>query len=219
MFPFPNELIAQLPSADQVLLIENARLVELKTGDVLVSPDADQPLIYFMTSGSVALFVSHTSGIPQSGLAVGLIGREGALGLQAALGLGVGNISLIVQSNGFAYVLKAQRLRQLMKRHPNWLKVFYRNLWFLFLDISRLAALSQVHDIKQRLADWLLMSDVRCGHENLFMTHEHMAQMLGVRRASITLAAKQLKDMGFIDYSRGHIKLLNRPALVALASP
>ncbi len=218
MHPLQNELISKLSSADQDLIVKNSRLIEIKAGDVLLSPLPEQPLIYFITSGAVALFVSFQAAQTETGLAVGLVGREGALGLQAALGFGVENLKLIVQSSGFSYVMEAQRLKQLMKRHPDWLMVFSKYLWTIYQDIARLAALSHVHDIKRRLADWLVMSDNRCDHEALVMTHEHIAHMLGVRRSSITLAARQMKLLGLIDYSRGNIKLLNKPALETLAA-
>jgi len=218
VLPVFNGLMAQLATSDQQLLFKNARLIELKVGDILVSPDSKEPLIYFVTSGAVALYVTHKPGQMDAGLAVGLVGREGALGLQAALGMGIGNITLIVQTQGYAHVLEAQRLRLLMKRHPNWLMIISRYLWQMYQDIGRLAALSHVHDVKQRLADWLLISEQRCGEEQLIMTHAHIALMLGVRRASITLAARQMKLKGLINYSRGYIHLLDKPALQKLAS-
>ena len=220
MLPVFNGLMAQLATSDQQLLLKNARLIEFKVGDILVSPDSKEPLIYFVTSGAVALYVTHKPGQIDAGLAVGLIGREGALGLQAALGMGmgIGNLTLMVQTQGYAHVLEAQRFRLLMKRHPDWLMIISRYLWQIYQDIGRLAALSHVHDVKQRLADWLLLSEQRCGEEQLIMTHAHIALMLGVRRASITLAARQMKLKGLINYSRGCIHLLDKPALQKLAS-
>jgi len=218
VLPVFNGLMAQLAISDQQLLLKNARLIELKVGDILVSPDSKEPLIYFVTSGAVALYVTHKPGQIDAGLAVGLIGREGALGLQAALGMGIGNLTLMVQTQGYAHVLEAQRFRLLMKRHPDWLMIISRYLWQIHQDIGRLAALSHVHDVKQRLADWLLISEQRCGEEQLIMTHAHIALMLGVRRASITLAARQMKLKGLINYSRGYIHLLDKPALQKLAS-
>lgn len=218
MFPVSNDLIAKLRPSDQQLLIKHTRLIELKVGDVLSSPHANDPLVYFLDSGSVALFVSYKTGQMNAGLALGLVGREGVLGLQAAFGLGAGNLSLIVQSHGYAHMLEAHRLRLLIQRHPDWVMLFSRSLWTMFQDIARLAALSHAHDIKRRLADWLLMSQQRCEQVPMFMTHAHIARMLGVRRASITLAARQLKLTGLIEYSRGNIYLKNKPALQALAS-
>ncbi len=209
MFPLPNELIAALTAPEQSLLMRRARLIELKSGDILTSPSIEQPLIYFITSGSVVQFVPFKQGHANKGLAVGLIGREGAVGLQAALGLGAGNFILTVQSAGFAYVIEARYLQNLIKRNPNWLMLFSRYLWTTYQTIAKLAAMSHSQDIKQRLMHWLLLSAQRCYPDQLYMTHDHIAKMLGVRRASITLAAKELKDEGLMNYSRGRIQLLD----------
>lgn len=218
MFPFPNELIAALPAPEQSLLLKHSRLVELKAGDFLASP-SEQPLIYFITSGSVVLFVPFKPGQFQRGLAVGLVGREGAVGLQSAFGLSVGLFVLSVQSAGYAYVLEARYLQNLVKRYPAWLMLFSRYLWTTYQNIAKLAALSHTQDVKLRLIHWLLLSAQCCEPDTLQMTHDHIAKMLGVRRASITLAAKELKDQGLVSYSRGRIQLLDIAALQRLISP
>ncbi len=218
MFPHSNGLISQLSEPDQALLIRSARLAELKAGDLLTAQQPELPAIYFLGSGSVALFVGTPMNAAHTGLAVGLIGRTGAVNLQAAMGLGIGNITPMVQSAGFAYVIESVKLQGLMKRRPHWRLVFSNALWRNYQDIARLAALSHTQDIKIRLANWLLMSMACCQPEPLRMTHEHMAQMLGVRRASITLAAKEMKNLGLIDYRRGHIQFLNALALTHMAS-
>lgn len=213
MFPLPNELIAALTASEQSVLMRRARLIELKCGDILTSPDSESPMIYFITSGSVVLFVPFKPGYVSKGLAVGLIGREGAVGLQSALGLGVGSFILTVQSAGYAYVMEARYLQNLIKRYPGWLMLFSRYLWTTYQGIAKLAAMSHSQDIKLRLMHWLLLSAKRCEPDQLYMTHDHIAKMLGVRRASITLAAKELKDEGLMDYSRGRIRLLDIAAL------
>jgi CRP-like cAMP-binding protein len=214
-----NGLIAQFSKPDQNLLIRHARLVEFQYGDVLASVDPSLPWVYFLNSGSVALFVSQQSGDVQAGLAVGLVCANGALNLQAAWGMGQGNISLIVQSAGTAFRIDAHTLQNLVKRHLPWLNVFARHQWLIYQEISSLAALSHVFATKQRLADWLLKSAKCCNSESIFMTHSHIAKMLGVRRSSITLAAREMKLKGLINYSRGQITLLNTAALEVLVSP
>lgn len=213
MFPLPNQLIASLTAVEQSALLRRARLIEIKLDDILTSPDPDQPMIYFITSGSVVLFVPTKSGQLNKGLAVGLVGREGAVGLQAALGLGIGNFILKVQSAGYAYVMEARYLQNLIKRHPHWLMLFSRYLWSTYQQIAQLAAMSHSQDVKLRLMHWLLLSHERANPDQLYMTHDHIAQMLGVRRASITLAAKELKDEGVMRYSRGRIQLLDMAVL------
>jgi len=214
-----NGLISQLSSSDQNLLMKHARLVEFKFGDVLTSADPSRPWVYFLNSGSVALFVSQQRGDVQAGLAVGLVCANGALNLQAAWGMGQGNISLIVQSAGTAFRIDAHTLQNLVKRHLPWLNVFARYQWFIYQEISRLAALSHVFDTKQRLADWLLQSAKCSNSDPIVMTHAHIAKILGVRRSSITLAAREMKLQGLINYSRGQITLLNTAALEVLVNP
>lgn len=104
-----NSLIAQLTQADQATLLRHAQAIKLNPGDVLTCSQTKASFIYFPIGGSIALYVASRSKRSSTGLAIGLIGSEGAVGLQAALGLGVGNIQLLVQSAGEAYAVKAER--------------------------------------------------------------------------------------------------------------
>lgn len=208
-----NGLIAQISGPDQTLFRHHARLVEMKAGDVLLPPFQDHPNAYFITQGSVALFVQARSKTSLAGLAVGLVGREGAVGLQTLWGLGSGNMTALVQSPGFAWVMTPESLRRLIQKRAYWLPIWAQSLWHLYQDVADLAVLSHIPNMALRLADWLLRSEERCQPEPLCMTHAHMARMLGVRRASVTLAAQTLQQNGWIHYSRGRIDILNRPAL------
>ncbi len=215
MFSHSNGLIAQLSAADQALLIKNSRLKEFKRGDVLTDAHVLQSSCFFLTRGAVALFVSAKPPSLDHGLTVGLIGREGAVGLQALWGMPSGHFSWLVQSDGFAYELAAQALRRMVQSRPHWRELFSRYLWTLYQDIAQLAADSHRQDIQTRLADWLLRSADRCGSDDLVMTQTHIAQMLGVRRASITQAANIMKEKGWLSYVRGQITLLDREGLAS----
>ena len=111
-----NGLLATLTEADQALLLKKAQIVHFKAGDVLAAPDTQTPQVFFLIHGAVALFVRKSAKQPDEGLAVGLVGSEGALGLQWALGLGAGNLTLLVQSPGSAYVVDGLVLQQLVQR-------------------------------------------------------------------------------------------------------
>ena len=151
------------------------------------------------------------------GLAIALIGAEGAVGLQVALGFSPDSFQLLVQSPGEAYVvdgLVAQRLAQ--RRQPVLLN-FSRYLWTVYENIASLASKAYTQDIKMRLAHWLLLSAQRCAPDPLSITHAQIAKMLGVRRVSISLAAREMKLMRYISYNRGRVELLNVPALELLA--
>ena len=213
-----NGLIAQLDAADQALLLRRAKMLTMQDGDVLSAPDAATSQIYFPVSGSIALFVGARGNTSSLGMAVGLIGREGAAGLQAALGFGVGHLKLIVQSPGQAIVVEGALAQRLVQRRRQLLLHFSRYLWTVFDSIAELASRPYTQDIKIRLAHWLLLSGQRCEPDPLLLTHAQIAAMLGVRRASISIAAREMKLKRYISYSRGRISLLNLPALDALAN-
>ena len=217
MYALSNGLIAQLDAADQALLLRHAKIVTLNVGDVLSTSEASASRIYFPVSGSIALFVGRQGKSTVTGLAVGLIGVEGAAGLQAALGFGSGNLELVVQSAGRAYSVDSVMAQRLVQRRRNMLLQFSRYLWTVYEAIAVLASRLNAQDIKVRLAHWLLLSAQRCAPDPLLLTHAQIAQMLGVRRASVSIAAHEMKLKRYISYSRGHIALLNAPALQALA--
>lgn len=218
VYALSNGLIAQLDAADQALLLRRAKLVALNVGDVLSVPDAATSQIYFPVSGAIALYVARQAKALSAGLAVGLIGAEGAAGLQAALGFGAGHLQLVVQSPGEAYVVEGASAQRLVKRRRTIMLQFSRYLWTVFDNIAALAARPYTQDIKVRLAHWLLLSAQRCAPDPLVLTHAQIAQMLGVRRASISIAAREMKLKRYISYSRGRISLLNVPALQALGN-
>jgi CRP-like cAMP-binding protein len=212
-----NGLLAQLGSADQAWVQQRAELIQMKPGDVLASQDAKTAKIYFPVSGSIALFIPRNDKAVDTGFAIGLIGAEGAVGLQAALGLGAGHFQFLVQSAGQAYVLDGMVAERWLKRRQQILLLFSRYLWSMYEDMASLASQANAQDIKMRFAYWLLLSADRCAPDALQLTHAHIAKMLGVRRSSISIAARELKVMRYIHYSRGHIALTNLTALQALA--
>ena len=213
-----NGLIAQLMPSDQALLLKKAKLIHFKTGEVLGSPAEESPQVFFIISGSVALFVCKNLADISVGLAVGLIGSEGAVGLQSALGLCAGNLRYLVQSPGSAYVVDALVLQRLIKRQSRVLLAISRYLWMVYESVAAMAAMSQSQDVRIRFAHWLLISFERCQPNSLVMTHAQVAHMLGIRRASITLVARELKIAGVIGYSRGHIHIHQLAALKRIAT-
>jgi CRP-like cAMP-binding protein len=210
-----NGLVAQLPPADQGLLLRRCEPVEIKAGEVLSAPGEPHGHVHFLMSGaSVALVVRNGGG---SGLAVGLAGHEGAVGLQFALGLGSGHFTMLVQSSGTAFRAEGAALQRLSNRRLGMLRVFAGYLWGFSQDVAELAASAQVQDIRARLARWMLLSHARTHEPELRLTHAHLADMLGVRRAGVTLAARELKERGLVDYRRGRIQILDAAGLAAEA--
>jgi len=215
-----NGLVAQMTADDQRSLERRCKPVDLQTGDILAAPHLPNGHVHFLLTATVALVVRHTDG---SGLAVGLAGREGAVGLQHAFGVASGNLTLQVQHGGQAFRADGEAMHKLVARRTNLLRAFAIYLWGVSQEVASLAAASQSHDIKARLANWILLSQARNGHDDLYLTHAHLADMLGVRRAGVTLAAVELKEMGLVNYQRGRVHILDpdglrtvarRPALV-----
>ena len=213
-----NGLIAQLAPSDQTMLLKKAKLVHFESGEVLGASAASSQQVFFLVSGSVALFVCKNLTDISVGLAVGLVGCEGAVGLQFALGMCAGNVTYLVQSPGSAYVVDSSVLQRLMNRQSTVLMSVSRYLWTVYESVAAMAAMSQSQDVRMRFAHWLLISYERCQPDSLVMTHAQVAQMLGVRRASITLVARELKMAGVIGYSRGHIQIHQLAALKRIAT-
>ena len=213
-----NGFISCLSEADQMSLLKGAQSIALKAGDVLSSPSLNATHLFFPTSGSIALYVgSDSPSKPAYGLAVGLIGSEGAAGLELALGFGHTPFQLIVQSPGEAYAVDVAVAQKLLQRRPQVLLKFSQQLWTVYEGIVNFSVKAYTKDIQIRLAQWLLLSASRCSPAPLHLTHLHMAKMLGVRRSSISIAAREIKLKRYINYSRGQIFLTNVPALERLS--
>ncbi|MGE3349084.1 MAG: Crp/Fnr family transcriptional regulator [Ramlibacter sp.] len=187
--------MAGLGAADLALLEKRCTLIELQAGKVLSHPGEPGRHVYFLAAATVASVV-HCHG---ASLALGLAGRHGAAGLHLALGLGVGNFTLLVQTAGTAWRADGDALHRLALRRPALLLAFSRHLWAAAEQVAALAARAQGQDIKARLADWILLSAQQGHVGDLRLTHEHLAAMLGVRRASVTLAAAELRAARLLD--------------------
>lgn len=206
-----NGLIFQLSEEDQNRLQQICHPVALQAGQALclaTSEPAD--CVYFLHDASVILWVQPEG---SSQLAVGLIGPEGAVGLGSALGEFAPQLRFEVQRAGHAWCADGPALAQLLRQHPQMLWVIARYLWQLTHDIARMAASVQYDDIPTRLAAWLVLCIQRTGAQQLHLTHDQLARMLGVRRVSITQAAVALKEKGLLDYKRGALDILDLAGL------
>lgn len=212
-----NGLIFQLAKEDQKQLQTICHQVTLTSGQMLGQTDLeDIPKVYFLTGASVALLVK---GPEQQTLAVGLVGQEGAIGLGTVLSSASGPLHCQVQTGGNAWCTSSQELALLLHQRPGMLWVVSQYLWQLAEHIAAMSASIHFDAIDTRLAHWLVLSSECAQSTRLHLTHEHLAQMLGVRRVSITLAAGELKARGLIDYQRGVVNILNMAGLRGLAQP
>lgn len=211
---FQNGFILQLPPQDQALVHQICMPVELKSGQILCGPhDHPDDLVYFLTGATVALLVE---GEHQKTLAVGLLGTEGVVGLSKILNSAPAHLTFKVQTSGTAWCAPSRTLRQMIDANPQILWFISKYFWQLVEHIAQFTTEMQTHDIRCRLASWLLLSADKARTCTLHLTHEHLARMLGVRRVSITLAAGELRDSGYLTYNRGHLHIVDKAALGTL---
>lgn len=204
-----NRLIAALPPAEYERLAPHLEAVTLPLGHVLFHPEEHLSYVHFPTTCIVSLLTDLEDG---TGIEVGLVGSEGVVGLSAILGGSETKVAT-VQGEGEALRLGVERLREEFARGGALQRALLRYTHALMAQISQSAVCNTRHNISGRLARWLLMYADRAGADEFYLTHEFMANMLGVRRAGVTEVATQLQERGFITYQRGHIKILDRQQL------
>jgi CRP-like cAMP-binding protein len=146
---------------------------------------------------------------------VGLVGREGMIGLPLVTGVHTAFVEGFVQANGSAWRIDAQAFRGALDEEPSLRSLLFRYLEAMVAQVSQTAACNGRHDLEQRLARWLLMAHDRAESDDLQITQEFLALMLCVYRPSVSVTASTLQRAGMIRYGRGHITILDRDALEA----
>ena len=209
-----NHLIELLPRKDRLSLLSQCQPVDMKLAEVLSEPGKPARYAYFPTEGYISLVALH-DGKPS--LEVGMVGREGMLGEQLALGVMVSPLHAIVQGPGAAWRINAGVFRKELSHNIALQRVLNRYLYVRMSQLANSVTCARYHLISPRLARWLLMSQDRAHKDSFQMTHEFIAYMLGVRRVGITTAASALQRNGLIKYHRGLLTILDRHGLHALA--
>jgi CRP-like cAMP-binding protein len=209
-----NHLIELLPRSDRLRLLAICEPVHLVMADVLCKPGTPTRHVYFPTEGFISL-VTLLDGHPS--LEVGMVGREGMLGAQLALGVVTTPLHALVQGPGAARRIRAAAVRRELARSVALQRGLNRYLYVLMTQLAASAACLRFHLIGPRLARWLLMSQDRAHSDSFHVTHEFLAYMLGVRRVGVTRAAADLQRSGLIEYRRGDLTVLDRRGLQAAA--
>lgn len=207
-----NNLIARLPRVARKRLLDLCELIHLRRGEILGDRGTVTRNVYFPTDSCISQ-VTPIGGKPV--LEVGMVGREGMLGAQLALGVGSESLHSLVQGAGPAWRIPAQAFRRELARSDSLKRGLYRYLYVLMAQMESSTACRHFHLIGPRLARWLLMAHDRAASDSFYITHESLASMLGVRRGAISAAAGDLQRRAVIEYSRGDITVLNRAALEA----
>lgn len=183
---------------------------QLTFGTVLCEPDQAYRDIYFPLSGFISL-VTEVSGHPQ--MEMGLIGSEGMLGATLLLGVDRVPLRAVVQGPGSALRMRVADLRSQIGTSPKLAETIGRYLYVLLAQLSQTAVCTRFHEIEARLARWLLMTHDRAHADHFHLTHQYLADMLGVQRSAVTIAAGTLQRRGLIHYTRGEINIMSRPGL------
>lgn len=209
-----NQMLAILPTDVQERLCPHMDLIELPLGKVLYESGDTQRYVYFPTDSIVSLMQVTESGACTE---ISVVGNEGLVGVPLIMGGGSTTNRAFVQSSGHAYRLLGQRLKDEFNRHGALLNTVLRYTQTLITQMSQTAACNRHHTIDQQLCRLLLVSLDRVEGNALVMTHELIANMLGVRREGVTEAAGRLQRMDVIEYRRGRIQVLDRTALENLS--
>ena len=209
-----NRLLAALPSETLSVLMREMKQVSLVQGQVMFEPGAPLDTIYFPQSGLISLMIVTRNGAT---VEAATVGQEGAVGLHGALGKRHSFTRATAQIGGRFSVIGAARFEQLVNGHAPVRDLISRYTEMLWAEAQQTAACNAVHDAGSRLSRWLLQTSDRIGSNELPLTQDYLAQMLGVRRTTITLLAQSMQVRGLIRYKRAHIVIINRAGLEACA--
>ncbi len=185
-------------------------LLRLKLHQVLYEPGERMRSGYFINDGLMSVLAVQPDG---KSVEVGLIGKEGFVGLPLLVGFQTSPTRVVTQGDGSAYRCSADDLRHLIPQCPVLAEQLHRFGHKLAMQTTQLAACNRLHEVEARLARWILMSQDRILADRLPLTQEFLAQMLGTRRSSVTVAAGVLQKAGLISYTRGSVTILDREKL------
>jgi CRP-like cAMP-binding protein len=210
----PNLLLASLPRKAYLDLLPGLSPVTLVFGAVLYEPDTLIRYIYFPVACLVSLLTIVED---HQALEVGMVGREGMVGVPLALGIVLSPVRALVQGGGPALRMSKARFLSALRHNLPLQNGLKRYTHALMGQISQTAACNRFHVVEARLARWLLMTRDRVGSGEFSMTHEFLSSMLGVRREGVTDAASAFQRKRLIEYSRGKISILDHAGLEAAA--
>jgi CRP-like cAMP-binding protein len=208
--PEQNRLLAALPKKELASFGANLELVSMPLGKMLYGPDEQMEHAYFPTTSIVSLHYNTESGATAE---MAGVGNEGMVGVFLYMGGNSTPSSAVVQTAGVAFRLGRDRLLQEFNRAGIMQKLLLRYTQALMTHMAQTAVCNRHHTVEQQLCRWLLLTLDRLPTNQLVMTQDLVANMLGVRREGITEAAGNLQRFGFISYRRGHIAVLDRGGL------
>lgn len=210
--PAANDLIEALPGRDREYLLSSCECVHLAYSDVIAEPGERIRHVYFPTDGFISLLTPNDG---CASLEVALVGSEGMVGITLMLGVDVSPLRALVQGTGTALRVEAASFLRELGGSDALQRVLNRYLYVSAVQLAQEVACTHFHLLEERLARWLLMTHDRAHSDQFHLTHELLAQMLGVRRVGVTKAAGGLQRRELIRYHRGSITILERCGLEA----
>ncbi len=205
-----NEILLNLPPKELAIVTPKLEFVRLKSHQVLLEAGETIKSAYFCNSGMFSVLTVMPDG---KSVEVRLIGKEGFLGVPLLAGFRTSHTRAVVQVEATAFRISAEHFRVAVRQLPTfeWLAQRYGQL--AALQVAQIAACNRLHEVTERLARWLLMSHDRIGSDRLPLTHDFLAQILGTRRSSVSIAAGILQEGALIHYARGETTILDRQGL------
>ncbi|WP_024930844.1 Crp/Fnr family transcriptional regulator [Methylophilus sp. OH31] len=208
--PKQNHLLDALPEADYSRIQDTLEYISMPLGQALYESGGHLKHVYFPTTAIVSLLYVLESGASAE---IAVVGNEGILGVSLFMGGETTPSRAVVQSAGYGYRMRSSLLKLEFNRAGPMMQLLLRYTQALITQMAQTAVCNRHHSIEQQLCRWLLLSLDRLSSDDLDMTQELIANMLGVRREGVTEAAGKLQRAGLIEYSRGHIHVLDRPKL------
>jgi CRP-like cAMP-binding protein len=210
--PRQNHLLAALPEEERTRIFPHLELVSMPLGEAVCESGIQMCHVYFPTTCIVSLLYVMEDGASAE---IAVVGNEGIVGVSLFMGGETTTSRAVVQSSGHAYRLKGQLLKDAFFRAGPMQRLLLRYTQALLTQMAQTAVCNRHHSVDQQLCRWLLLSLDRLPSNELAMTQELIANMLGVRREGVTEAAGKLQRAGLIRYRRGHITVVDRPGLEA----
>ena len=208
--PRTNDLLAALPAEEWARWEPQLEKVELKLGQVLYESGTTMHHVYFPTNAIVSMLYVMENGASAE---IGVVGHEGVVGVSIFMGGGSTPSRAVVQSAGWGFRLRSAAIKDEFNRSGPVMHLMLRYTQALITQMAQTAVCNRHHSLDQQLCRWLLLSLDRLTGNELIMTQELIANMLGVRREGVTESALKLQKAGLISYARGHITVLDRPGL------
>jgi len=205
-----NEILLNLPRRESELLLPKLEFVRLKVHHVLHEPGDTLKSAYFCNTGLISILSVFPDG---KSVEVGLVGNEGFIGLPLVAGFRTAPTRAIAQIEATAFRIDSERLVGLLRECPKLERQLHQFSHIMAMQVTQIAACNRLHEVNERLARWLLMSADRIGSNSVPLTQELIAQMLGTRRSSVTVASGMLQKAGLIAHRRGDVKIINRRKL------